>query len=76
MIAETFDSVVFIVFLYISLFIYIHIYMLYIYIYIYIYILMDFLFAVNLVDVGILQNPCIMNYFPKFLTMTFKQIYR
>ena len=72
MIAETFDSVVFIVFLYISLFIYI-----YIYIYIcYIYILMDFLFAVNLVDVGILQNPCIMNYFPKFLTMTFKQIYR
>ena len=37
---------------------------------------MDFLFAVNLVDVGILQNPCIMNYFPKFLTMTFKQIYR
>ena len=74
MIAETFDSVVFIVFLYISLFIYIYIYILYIYIYI--YILMDFLFAVNLVDVGILQNPCIMNYFPKFLTMTFKQIYR
>ena len=74
MIAETFDSVVFIVFLYISLFIYIYIYILYIYIYI--YILMDFLFAVNLVDVGILQNHCIMNYFPKFLTMTFKQIYR
>ena len=74
MIAETFDSVVFIVFLYISLFIYIYIYILYIYIYI--YILMDFLFAVNLVDVGILQNTCIMNYFPKFLTMTFKQIYR
>ena len=41
----------------------------YIYIYIYIYLLTDFLFAAILVDVGIFQNPCIMNfrnYFPKF----------
>ena len=42
----------------------------------YIDIVTDFLFALILVDVGILQNPCIMNYFPKFLTMTLKQIYR
>ena len=27
---------------------------------------MDFRLAVTLVDVGILQNPCIRNYFPKF----------
>ena len=27
----------------------------------------DSLFAVILVDVGSLQNPCTMNYFPKFL---------
>ena len=31
------------------------------YIYIYIYILMDFLFAVILVDIGIFRNSCIMN---------------
>ena len=32
----------------------------------YIDIVTDFLFALILVDAGILQNPCIMNYFPKF----------
>ena len=26
----------------------------------------DFLFAIILVYIVILQNPCIMNYFPKF----------
>ena len=56
-IAETSDSVIFI---FPSFFLKIAMYHL-------IYLLMDFLFAVILVDVGILQNPCIIKLLSQIL---------